>query len=832
MRRRCRGGGRLTRRLATAFRRLLASRALKPSHKGPSATPTLSPGRRRLFRLVLLVLVLVVPLGALELGLRLAGYGFETEFLLERTINGRRVFTDNPRFAYRFFPPRIARAPQTLLVDVEKPADTIRVVVLGESAALGDPEPAFGLPRHLGVVLPARFPGKKFEVINVAMTAINSHAFPDIARSATRLKADFWVIYAGNNEFMGPFGPASIGGGAGRTRWLIRTGLVLQRTRTGQWLAALGTRLTGKPGASDAEWAGLETFLSQQLSPNDPKLADAYASFRVNLATVLDLAKAAGTTAVLAAPAVNLRDSAPFASAGTNLEAELKEITTLPAGDALQRLEALTTREPNHAAVWYLLGRARLQARNTNAAVAAFTEARDKDALKFRADSKLIAVARELASSRTTDGVVALDAEASFAARAPGGAPGNETFWEHVHFNFDGNLRLANLVAEALAGKLGTIAGPPATRDLVARELAYTEWNEARVVELIRQRISRPPFNQRGNAAEQELMISREVNRLRPAVQITAFEKHAAVYREALAKRTNDWMLRDQFARLLSSFGDRDSAIEEWRAVVAQVPHHLTAHYQLGDALSLSPTNAVEAEQHLRAALALRADFAEAWDRLGQALGQQKKFTEAEAAFVRAVELRPAFAEARVNRALVLALAGQTNAALGVLREAATRDTNSALAWQQLGRLLGAAGQSADAAAALEQVARLRPQQFAARYQVAEAWQRAGRADLAAPHWLEAVTLNPESAEARYFLALELARGRQFEEAAAQFREVIQRRPELASAHLNLGVALMQLQRPEEALTAFDKAVELEPANQQARTYAKSVRERLLRDGK
>ncbi|MFM7982023.1 MAG: hypothetical protein ACKPKO_22160, partial [Candidatus Fonsibacter sp.] len=69
----------------------------------------------------------------------LAGYGHETDFLLERTVNGRRVFTDNPKFAHRFFPARIARSPQTLLVEPEKPAGVIRVVVLGESAALGDP---------------------------------------------------------------------------------------------------------------------------------------------------------------------------------------------------------------------------------------------------------------------------------------------------------------------------------------------------------------------------------------------------------------------------------------------------------------------------------------------------------------------------------------------------------------------------------------------------------------------------------------------------------------------------------------------------------------------
>lgn len=789
--------------------------------------PPLSRGRKVLFGLLLLLLVLVVPLGLLEFGLRLAGYGYETDFLLERTVNGRRVFTDNPKFAHRFFPARIARSPQTLLADAEKPAGVTRVVVLGESAALGDPEPAFGLARQLDVLLNAKYPGRRFEVINVAMTAINSHAFPDIARGAAKLGADFWVIYAGNNEFMGPFGPASMGGAAGRQRWLIRLGLALQTTRTGQWLAALASNVSGH-GEAPAEFAGLETFLSQKLAPDDPRLAAVHDNFRRNLAEVLDVAQAAGATTVLATPAVNLRDSAPFGSVTTAkdeaVKALLATLVTNSAPEVLQQLDALAAELQQHATLRFFAARAKMVRGDLDGARADFALARDLDALKFRADSRIAAAARELGRERAGDRVIPVDTEALIATNAPVGLPGAETFWEHVHFTFDGNFRLASLVAEALAPKLGGV-GLNVTKEAMVTGLAYSDWNRARVADLIQARLQRPPFTDRINSAEQQSVLLVETTRMKPALEVTQFERHAALYRSALERRTNDWMMRDQYAKLLTGFGDTESAVEQWRQVVAEVPHHLIAHYQLGDVLSAKAATAAEAEKHLRAAIALREDFPEAWDRLGQALGQQQKYAEAEVAFARALEFRPSFTVARVNRALVQVGAGRTNDALATLRDAVARDTNTPIAWQNLSRLLTAVGQHRPAAEAAEGLAQSRPRLFAAQLMAAEAWQRVNEPDRAGPHWLEAVRLNPDHVPSRYFLAVELGRQQQFSVAAEQFREVIRRQPALASAHLNLGVVLMQLKRPEEALVAFEKAAELDPADEKAKTYVRNARQ-------
>ena len=125
----------------------------------------------------------------------------------------------------------------------QKPPGTYRIFILGESAAMGDPEPAFGAGRYLEALLHERFPRAKFEVINVAMTAINSHAILPIARDCARQAGDLWIVYMGNNEMVGPFGAATVFGTQAPPWPFVRLNLAIQQLRLGQLLAAAGQNL-------------------------------------------------------------------------------------------------------------------------------------------------------------------------------------------------------------------------------------------------------------------------------------------------------------------------------------------------------------------------------------------------------------------------------------------------------------------------------------------------------------------------------------------------------------------------------------------------------------
>ncbi len=125
--------------------------------------------------------VTVIFLLTLEGALRLAGYGYRTPFFVSREVAGYSVWVENWQFGWRFMSRTLARSPRPLAMPQQKAADTTRIFVMGESAALGIPAPGYGFSRILGVLLRERFPDRKFEVINVSVVAINSHVILLIA---------------------------------------------------------------------------------------------------------------------------------------------------------------------------------------------------------------------------------------------------------------------------------------------------------------------------------------------------------------------------------------------------------------------------------------------------------------------------------------------------------------------------------------------------------------------------------------------------------------------------------------------------------------------------
>ncbi|MBU6402639.1 MAG: hypothetical protein KGS61_20150, partial [Verrucomicrobia bacterium] len=255
----------------------------------------------------------VLLLGALELGLRLAGFGYPTQFFLQTRLNDRPVWIENSRFGWRFFPRRLARAPRPVVLPVDKAAGTCRIFVFGESAAMGDPEPAYGLPHVLATMLRGVFPGKPFEVANVAMTAINSNVLLPIARECVPRQGDVWVIYMGNNEVVGPFGAGTVFSAHVRSRALLQASLALKTTRVGQWLTDLASGL-GRRESLPPTWEGMEMFLQQQVPQDDPRLAAVYDHFEQNLRDMLAAARRGGVKVIVSTVVSNLRDCAPFGS--------------------------------------------------------------------------------------------------------------------------------------------------------------------------------------------------------------------------------------------------------------------------------------------------------------------------------------------------------------------------------------------------------------------------------------------------------------------------------------------------------------------------------------
>ena len=423
--------------------------------------PQISPSRWRLwfFRFALIFLQFLL-LGVVEVSLRLGGYGYNPQFFKRLKINGEDFFVQNEDFSRRFFPKEIARNPGPVRFRVHKAAGTFRIFILGESAAMGDPAQSFSPDRYLEMLLREKYPGRQFEVIDVAFTAINSHVILPIARECAAHDGDLWIIYMGNNEMVGPFGAATVFGAQAPTLPYVRVALALQRLRTGQWLMALGRKLSGH-GAKSPGWGGMAMFLNNKIAPDSPRRETVYRNFEKNLDDIVRVGVNAGAKVLLNIVAVNLKDSPPFASTiDSRLSpADRAQLDQLYArgmqavaqkefAKAVEFFERAARLDSKSAELQFHWGECLLAQTNLAGARERFQLACDNDALPFRADSRINAAIRAEREKFRVKELVLFDAAAALAAGSDTRLCGQQIFYEHVHFDFDGRYRLGRAWAE------------------------------------------------------------------------------------------------------------------------------------------------------------------------------------------------------------------------------------------------------------------------------------------------------------------------------------------------------------------------------------------------
>jgi tetratricopeptide (TPR) repeat protein len=788
----------------------------------PKQPSTPSPRRRKWWFRVIAIAVPLVNLVLLELILRAFGCGYPTSFFLKSRVNGRDVFIENQHFSRRYFPPGLERAPQPLMFSTVKAPDTVRIFIFGESAAMGDPEPAFGFPRVLEVLLREALPGKKIEVINVAATAINSHVVGEIAKDCADKQGDYWIVYMGNNEVVGPFGAGTVFGDQTPPLAIIRANTALKSIRLGQMLDALKWKLTRKAGTPQT-WEGMEMFLKQQVPLDHPRLARAYSYFERNLRGVVQLGHRSGARVLVSTMVSNLKDCPPFESAHRRdlteaqraawqraYDSGLTQLRATNYGAAIEQFIEAGKIDERYAELQFALGRCLLEVGRTNEVRTCFELARELDTLRFRADARINGVIRQVTGSEP--GVQLVDAVGHFTQRSSGGLIGDEFLYEHVHFKFEGNYELARLFAKQIVGGQ-TNERVWLSREECARRLAFTDFNRFQVLDEVRQRLQQPPFTFQLGHEERDRRLKEQLDRLQPAVLDTALH----VYEEAIALRPEDWELRENFAKLLQDFGRTRPAEEQWRQVLSLMPHNEQAYYGLANTLDAQGKSA-EAVAYFKRALQRRPGSIEARNGLALALANQGRVSEAIDEYQRALRQKPDFVEARVNLGQTLAQQGKLDEALAQYIEALRLNSNNVAAHINLGKLLAGRGKHAEAALHYRQAIGLKPDNAVAHFNLGNALSALGDAG-ATTQFAEAVRCKPDFAEARYNLGLALAKEGRSSEALTQLAEVVRLEPNFAEGRFNYGVALAKARRFDEATEQFRETLRLDPQNERAKKF-------------
>jgi tetratricopeptide (TPR) repeat protein len=810
-----------------------------------AAATTISSARRWCFRFITLLSPFFL-LALLELALRLGNYGYPTHFLLVDHFNGQKVLRDNQQFGWRFFPPAIARTTRPAVLSPVKPPQTCRIFVFGESAAFGDPSPAFGLPRLLEVLLRNRYPTLHFEVVNAAMTAINSNVILPIARDCARADGDVWVLYMGNNEVVGPYGGGTVFGPQVPNLAFIRASIWFKATRIGQLLTSLREALPKKDSGEPTN-VSLELFLNQKIRHDDPRMEKVYAHFARNLSDIVETGTRVGAKVVVSTVAVNLKDCAPFTSLHRPdltaaqradwerlYEAGITAEKSERFADAMQAYDQAAAIDDQWADLQFRQARLLWHSGEFTNALQHFTRARDYDALRFRADSRINEILRQSCTHRLTDGIAFLDGEAVLAQHSPRGLTSGEVFYEHVHLNFAGNYWLARSIAKQITEVLKPHAlnghSPAGTNWLseeeCATQLALSDRDRCQTLEILRQRLDGPPFTLQLNHEEQRGRVQKELAECRNALSPQTIAESVHRCELALATNSKDWALHQKLAQLLQDSPDKAPqarALEEWRRVIALVPHYPDAHLGLGVVLSRAGQTA-EAETELRLALKLNHYYSNALNALGQVMAAENRLPEAAANYEKAIQLKPHFPDALANLGEALARLGKKAEAKARLEEALRLAPGNTEAAVHLGQLLDEKGEVSAAIARYGEILRATPENTLAHYNLGRCMALLGRSAEAREQYAEALRLLPDFADAHCQFAIELAKSGDEAEALPHFREAVRLKPDSKDFHKSLGVALARRHQFDEAVKEFEAAVRLDPNDAAAQQMLQAAR--------
>ena len=424
----------------------------------------------------------LVALALLEGGLRLAGVAAPEPLFLPAPEPG--WLQPNEKVVERFFA-HPDDAP-TVSIDThyfraEKPDGAFRAFVLGGSSAAGFPYGKWGsLAGILEQRLRREHPWKTVEVIPVAMSAINSWALADFLPEVLQHDPDAILVYAGHNEYLGVLGVGSAYGGGSPA--LTRLRLALRNFR----LLALANRAWASVTRGDPlprDGTLMARVASERSIPLGSPLYDAgLAQFRANLGRILELCASRGVPVFVGTLASNEKDQPPFMTVppeGTDAAAwdarvrraeELLESGPLAPADSAAA--ALMGDAPLAPDGFWLRGQTLLAAGEPGPARQALLDAKDRDALRFRAPEAMNGIIRQLAGEH---GAVVVESQALLARRSPAGTIGQAVMLEHLHPNHEGYFLLSEAFRQAMGAAGLPFGGDTLDEDTARREAPLTE---------------------------------------------------------------------------------------------------------------------------------------------------------------------------------------------------------------------------------------------------------------------------------------------------------------------------------------------------------------------
>jgi tetratricopeptide (TPR) repeat protein len=512
-------------------------------------------------------------------------------------------------------------------------------------------------------------------------------------------------------------------------------------------------------------------FLGNQLPADDPRKEAVYQNFSRNLHDIVKAGLDSGAKILLNTVAVNLKDCAPFASlVSSNLppadRAQFDQFFKdgVQAEDqghfaeAAQKFELAARLDPKVAELQFRWGKSLLQLTNYADAREHLQLACDADALPFRADSRINALIAAAGRQMANDNLILFDAAAALAAETPENICGQETFYEHVHFKFDGAYRLGHVWAEQVAELLpAEITRDAATNGWASEEacdlrLGLSDWNRSLIIQHMIDRLQEPPLSTQLDSTERLKILEDRVNELKSRMNAAAAARVREDFQDTLEQSPDDYYLRGNFALFLQSVGDLPGAIAQWRCIHDLIPQDCVTDFQLGRLLEMQH-QWVEAESLLREAVTIRPSLTQGWIELGNVLASQGKFEPALASYSRARQQLPRDPQTIFRIGMVLAKLNRHTEAIENYRAAIKLAPANWETHFELGGELDSANRLDEAGNEFGEAARLNPNNPLTHFNYGVLLAKQGLLDEARREFEETLRLEPSYTQAQEDLA-------------------------------------------------------------------------------
>jgi tetratricopeptide (TPR) repeat protein len=411
------------------------------------------PVQNLIFKLITLVIPVFI-LIVFETILRITGYGSNLSFFIKNPVEGyENYMIVNPEVGKKYFQKFEYTAPANDIFLAEKPENTFRIFVMGSSTVFGFPyERNLMFSRILHQQLEDAYPDKKIEVVNTAITAINSFTLLDFTGQILKYKPDAILIYAGHNEFYGAFGIGS-NETMSRNRGITRLHIALMDLKIYQLIRNIITMISEKIAAGNNE--EIHGTLMKRMAGNKEILfgSDEYniamERYKQNMGDILKKAGKKNVPVFISELVCNINGMEPFASIATN---ELE-------GAAEIYKKAFTAENTG----------------DFDTALNLYYKAKDLDCIRFRASEDVNRIVNELVGEFKVYRVPMLSV---FQNNSPNKLIGNNLMTEHVHPNINGNFLMADaffneIVRSGIVGEKNT--NNPTSLDYYRRNWGYTE---------------------------------------------------------------------------------------------------------------------------------------------------------------------------------------------------------------------------------------------------------------------------------------------------------------------------------------------------------------------